>query len=90
MSAVIVQLEELRRQVGRRQERCDSAFRAALLKAAPALIAAAAVVAEGDWECERPMARLGARGRVLDWEDCGTCSACRLKAARERLAEVEL
>jgi hypothetical protein len=96
MSAVIAQLEELRRQTQRQQvvAGCsidEQSFREALRRAAPALIEAARVVSEaGDWLCETPIPRIGSNGVAEDWEDWGSCFGCRLNGARAMLAEVEL
>jgi hypothetical protein len=85
MSAVIAQLEELRRQTQRQQvvAGCsidEQSFREALRRAAPALIEAARVVSEaGDWLCETPIPRIGSNGVAEDWEDWGSCFGCRLK-----------
>jgi hypothetical protein len=89
--ALIVQLEVLRRRAAGEIVTDAASFAAAVLKAAPALIEAARVVAEGgQWACETPIPRIGPSGFVEDWDDCGGCFPCRLNAARERLAEVEL
>ena len=52
---------------------------------------AARVVSEsGEWECREPVPRVGRRGGVEELESCGRCLGCRMTAAQERLAEVEL
>jgi hypothetical protein len=63
----------------------------AIIDALPALIQAAQVVSgSGDWSCEKPIPRIGPGGAVVEWEDCGACLGCRMDAAQQRLAEVEL
>jgi hypothetical protein len=63
----------------------------AIIEALPALIEAAQVVSgSGDWSCEHPIPRIGRSGEIREWEDCGACLGCRMDAAQQRLAEVEL
>jgi hypothetical protein len=63
----------------------------AIIEALPALIEAAQVVSgSGDWSCEQPIPRIGHGGEIREWEGCGACLGCRMDAAQQRLAEVEL
>jgi hypothetical protein len=63
----------------------------AIIEALPALIEAAQVVSgSGDWSCDQPIPRIGCSGDVEEWENCGACLGCRMDAAQQRLAEVEL
>jgi hypothetical protein len=63
----------------------------AIIEALPALIEAAQVVSgSGDWSCEQPIPRIGRGGEIREWEGCGACLGCRMDAAQQRLAEVEL
>ncbi len=90
----VVQLDDLRRRADAAPSLSQHAaadLAAAILEALPALIVAALVVAEsGDWSCQEPIPRIGRSGDVEEWEDCGGCLGCRMNAAQERLAEVEL
>ena len=93
-SGAVVQMDDLRRRDTdeRRQTRqAMAAFADAIVDALPALIEAARVVSEsGDWECREPVPRVGRRGGVQELEPCGRCLGCRMTAAQEHLAEVEL
>jgi hypothetical protein len=91
---VIVEMDDLRRRVteerGRnRQAAADLAD--VIIRALPALIEAARVVSEsGDWPCREPVPRVGRNGGVEELEPCRRCLGCRMTAAQERLAEVDL
>ena len=90
----IVRLDDLRRRkdAGPSSNRKAAAeLAAAIVEALPALIQAARVVSEsGEWSCQEPIPRIGRSGEVEEWEDCGACLGCRMAAAQEMLAEVEL
>ncbi len=90
----IVHLDDLRRRADAApglSQQAAADLAAAIVEALPALIEAAQVVSEsGDWSCQEPIPRIGRSGDVEEWEDCGCCLGCRMNAAQERLAEVEL
>ena len=94
MDDSIVRLDDLRRRANtgpNLSQQAAAELAAAVVKALPALIEAARVVAEsGDWSCQEPIPRIGRTGEVAEWEDCGGCLGCRMAAAQQRLAEVEL
>ena len=91
---VIVEMDELRRRATEergRNRKAAAELADAVVKALPALIAAARVVSEsGDWRCQDPIPRVGRRGGVEELEPCGRCLGCRMTAVQELLAEVEL
>ena len=93
-TGVIVEMDELRRRATEERGRSRQAaaeLAAAIVTALPALIEAARVVSEsGDWPCRKPVPRVGRSGAVEELEPCGRCLGCRITAAQERLAEVEL
>jgi hypothetical protein len=93
-SDVIVGIEDLRQRAtaeGRRSRQEAAALAAAIVTALPALIVAARVVSDsGEWECREPVPRVGRRGGVEEMEPCGRCLGCRMTAAQDLLAEVEL
>jgi hypothetical protein len=91
---VIVEMDDLRRQATEergRNRQAAAELADAIVKALPALIEAARVVSEsGDWRCREPVPRVGRGGGVAELEPCGRCLGCRMTAAQELLAEVEL
>ena len=92
-AGVIVEMDELRRRATeeRHTRQAVAEFADAVVKALPALIFTARVVSEsGEWDCREPIPRVGRRGAVEELEPCGRCLGCRMTAAQERLAEVEL
>jgi hypothetical protein len=90
----IVRLDDLRRRQDTgpsRNQKAAAELAAAIVEALPALIQAARVVSEsGEWSCQEPIPRIGRGGDEEEWEDCGACLGCRMSAAQEMLAEVEL
>ena len=92
--SVVVEIDELRQRAtaeGRRSRQEAAALAAAIVTALPALIEAASVVSgSGDWECREPVPRVGRGGGVAGMEPCGRCLGCRMTAAQDHLAEVEL
>src|SRR5205807_9258832 len=93
-NGVIVQMDDLRRRDSdeRRMTReMGAAVAAAMVTAFPALLQAAEVVSSsGDWQCAEPVPRVGRRGGVEELERCGHCFGCRMDAAQQALAEVDL
>jgi hypothetical protein len=93
-SDVIVDMDELRQRAtaeGRRSRQEAAALAAAIVTVLPALIVAARVVTDsGEWECREPVPRVGRGGGVEELEPCGRCLGCRMTAAQDLLAEVEL
>jgi hypothetical protein len=93
-TGVIVEMDELRLRATEERTRNRQAVAAladAIVNALPALIEAARVVSEsGDWPCREPVPRVGRGGAVEEMEPCGRCLGCRMTAAQEALAEVEL
>jgi hypothetical protein len=93
-TGVIVEMDELRLRATEERTRNRQAVAAladAIVDALPALIEAARVVSEsGDWPCREPVPRVGRGGAVEELEPCGRCLGCRMTAAQELLAEVEL
>jgi hypothetical protein len=93
-SGVVVGIDELRLRAtaeGRRSRQEAAALAAAIVTALPALVEAARVVSEsGEWECREPVPRVGRGGGVEELEPCGRCLGCRMTAAQDLLAEVEL
>ncbi len=93
-TGVIVEMDDLRRRATEergRNRQAAAELADAIVKALPALIEAARVVSEsGDWSCREPIPRMGRGGAVEELEPCGRCLGCRMNAAQERLAEVEL
>lgn len=90
---VIVEMDDLRRRATEsgRSRQAAAQLADAVVKALPALILAAKVVSEsGEWVCQEPVPRVGRSGAVEELEPCGRCLGCRMTAAQERLAEVEL
>ena len=92
-TAAIVEMDELRRRATENGRNRQAAAELAdmVVQALPALIIAAKVVSEsGDWPCREPIPRVGRRGGVEKLEPCGRCLGCRMSAAQDLLAEVEL
>lgn len=92
-AGVIVEMDDLRRRsTEERESRLAAAQLAdAVVKALPALIVAAKVVSEsGEWVCQEPVPRMGRSGAVEELEPCGRCLGCRMTAAQDALAEVDL
>jgi hypothetical protein len=93
-NGVIVRMDDLRRRdtsEQRMSREAGAALAAMMVEAWPALVLAASVVVEsGPWECREPVPRVGRRGGVEELEPCGDCLGCRMTAAQERLAEVNL
>ncbi len=90
---VIVEIDDLRRRAteNERSRQAAAELADAIVKALPALIEAARVVSEsGDWQCREPVPRVGRGGAVEEMEPCGRCLGCRMTAAQEALAEVDL
>ena len=91
---VVVEIDDLRQRAsaeGRRSRQEAAALAAAIVTALPALIEAARVVTDsGEWECREPVLRVGHGGGVAEMEPCGRCIGCRMTAAQDLLAEVEL
>jgi len=93
-AGVVVGIEDLRQRAsaeGRRSRQEAAALAAAIVTALPALIVAARAVSDsGEWECREPVLRVGRGGGVAEMEPCGRCLGCRMTAAQDLLAEVEL
>jgi hypothetical protein len=93
-TGVIVEMDDLRLRATEERARNRQAVAAladAIVDALPALIEAARVVSEsGDWPCREPVPRVGRGGAVEELEPCGRCLGCRMTAAQEALAEVDL
>ncbi len=91
---VIVEIDDLRRRATEergRNRQAAAELADAIVKALPALIEAARVVSEsGEWVCREPIPRVGRGGAVEEMEPCGRCLGCRMTAAQEALAEVDL
>jgi hypothetical protein len=90
---VIVGMDDLRRRATEdgRNRQAAAELADAVVKALPALIVAAKVVSEsGDWPCREPVPRVGRCGAAEELEPCGHCLGCRMTAAQDLLAEVEL
>jgi hypothetical protein len=90
---VIVEMGQLRQRAAEtgRNRQAVAELADAVVKALPALIVAAQFVSEsGDWSCQDPVPRVGRTGAVEEFEPCGRCLGCRMTAAQEMLAEVEL
>jgi hypothetical protein len=90
---VIVEMDDLRLRAadGSRTRQAVAELADAIVKALPALVVAARVVSEsGDWPCREPVPRVGRGGAVQELEPCGRCLGCRMTAAQDMLAEVEL
>ncbi len=91
--AVVVEMDDLRQRAAEsgRNRHAAAALADAIVKALPALIMAARVVSEsGEWPCREPIPRISRGGAVEEMEPCGRCLGCRMTAAQEALAEVEL
>jgi hypothetical protein len=90
---VVVEMDELRQRASEsgRNRLAAAALADMIVDALPALIEAARVVSEsGDWPCREPVPRVGRGGAVEEMEPCGGCLGCRMTAAQEALAQVEL
>jgi hypothetical protein len=90
---VIVEMDDLRQRAAEsgRNRQAAAALAEAIVDALPALIEAARVVSEsGDWPCREPVPRVGRGGAVEELEPCGRCLGCRMSAAQDLLAEVDL
>ncbi|HXM54683.1 MAG TPA: hypothetical protein VOB72_04775 [Candidatus Dormibacteraeota bacterium] len=93
-AGVIVEMDDLRQRdtdQRRMSRELGAVLAAAMVTAFPALLQAADVVSgSGPWECQEPIPRVGRRGSVEEFERCERCFACRMDAAQQALAEVEL
>ncbi|TMC03157.1 MAG: hypothetical protein E6J41_28375 [Chloroflexi bacterium] len=93
-TSVIVEMDELRRRASEertRNRQAAAALADAIVTALPVLIEAARVVSgSGDWPCREPVPRVGRGGAIEEMEPCGRCLGCRMTAAQEALAEVDL
>jgi len=93
-TSVIVEMDELRRRASEertRNRQAAAALADAIGTALPVLIEAARVVSgSGDWPCREPVPRVGRGGAIEEMEPCGRCLGCRMTAAQEALAEVDL
>ncbi len=91
--AVVVEMDDLRRRAAEsgRNRQAAAELADAIVKALPALIEAARVVSEsGEWVCREPIPRISRGGAVEELEPCGRCLGCRMTAAQDLLAGLDL